>query len=364
MKIATNAAALAEALALSLVSRTKKASPLIAHLTAENDAIGIGTCGNLMSIVASTPATIFAPGQIEVSADRLAALLSAFPADATVLITASAAALSIACGHSRYRLPSAGEEAPLAVVGDAIEIRLAASDLLSLFATSPAAQNDLVRYYFAGVYLHGEGGRLTSVATNGTALLHASVEASPPLPGTIVPIASVAAATKLIKKTGEEHVTLRRGLLLLEISAPGFIMTTRLIDATYPDYRRILPAPSANVAILARADLASALARLAAVEAFPVVAVCWHGDRSINLVLPRQPGDGFDIVDAETSGVMRMAFSLPALMALVDQFDDDTLRIEATEGGAFGALVIRTDNKFGMLTSCRWNFEEATAPAA
>lgn len=50
--------------------------------------------------------------------------------------------------------------------------------------------------------------------------------------------------------------------------------------------------------------------------------------------------------------------SLPALVALVAEFDNESLRLEVAEGRA---LVIRTNSKLGMLSSCRWNFGEAAA---
>ena len=79
------------------------------------------------------------------------------------------------------------------------------------------------------------------------------------------PMASIAAIIKLLTKTAVEDVRLRRSKSLLEVSAPGFILTSKLIDATYPDYARVIPATPANSATVDHADLVAALARLDAV---------------------------------------------------------------------------------------------------
>jgi DNA polymerase III subunit beta len=200
------------------------------------------------------------------------------------------------------------------------------------------------------------------VATNVVTLLQTSVATGAAFPGTIVPTGAVTTMIRLIRQTRPKRVTLRRSGTLLEAATPAFACVMRLIDATYPDYQRILPQPSANVATCLRSDLSGALERLATVAAtMPLVALTWLAGKPLHLFLARQPDAGSDVIAAETQGKALIALALPALASLVAEFDTESLRLEAADDRA---LVIRADTKLGVLISCRWNFREAEALSA
>ena len=363
MKLAANAGMLGEALALS--SREKK-TPTLAHLVAADGAVSVLSCDGNIAIKTMAPATISEPGEIAVSAGRLAALFNAFAPGVTVLVTKSKGAMLIASGNGRYRLPLAEAPAALAITGDKVAaIEISATDLPTLFEPLPAAGSSATRRYLCGIFLHNLADRLYAVATDGVTLLRTSVAADNLTTGTIIPTGAVTIMARLIRRTRPATVSLRRSDTLFEVIAPAFTFTTRLIDAIFPDYQRVFFA-SANVATCARSeDLAAALARLsasaaaAAGAATPLVALTWTGGKPLQIFLPRQPDDGADVLPAETQGDARIALSLPALVALVAEFRAaESLRLEVEEGRA---LVIRTNSKLGMLTSCRWNFGEVAA---
>jgi DNA polymerase III subunit beta len=357
MMIATEAGKLGQALAM----RNKKAQSL-AQLLAADGALSIATCDGNITVKTKVLANISEPGEIAVSADQLGKLVNAFAADATVTMTGGNSAVTIASGNGRYRLPIADAPAALAIAGNANEISLPTADLLTLLEPLPAAESETTRFYLCGVYLHNCAGRLCAVATNGVTLLKTSVAADTAFPGTIVPTGAVTTLMRLIKQTKPERVTLRRGGTLLEAITPAFTCVMRTIDATYPDYVRILPGPSTNVATCSRSDLSAALERLATAAAtMPLVALTWLAGKPLHLFLARQPGAGSDVISAETQGKAQIALALPAFAALVAEFDGESLRLEAADDRA---LIIRAETKLGVLISCRWNFREAEALCA
>ena len=182
--------------------------------------------------------------------------------------------------------------------------------------------------------------------------------------GVIIPSSAVAIMARLIRRTKPERVSLRRAGPLFEIGTEAFAFTTRVIDAIFPDYRRVIPdGPHPAVATCEAPPLVAALTRLSAIasagRALNLVALAWSSGAA-RVFLPRQPDDGADaLAAAGTEGTAQIALSLPAFAALVAEFDG-LLRLEVEEGRA---LVIRDDSyKLGVLTSCRWNWE-AAAPA-
>ena len=102
-------------------------------------------------------------------------------------------------------------------------------------------QREATRFYLDGVCLHDEGGQLVAVATDGHRLAKCRIPAAPfsqDLEPCIVPLATIEPIVKLLGKSkAVERVKLRRSRTLIEITAPGFVLTSKLIDGTYPDYR-------------------------------------------------------------------------------------------------------------------------------
>jgi DNA polymerase-3 subunit beta len=341
--------------------------PALAQLTSDGPAVSIASGNGNIAIKATVAATIFEPGTVAVSADRLAALLNAIAPGATVLLTATERALLIASGDGRYRLPLAEPPAELSISGSAIAIKLDTNDLMTLFEPLPAAGTEETRPYLCGLFLHTYGGRLYAVAADGVTLLRTSIASAVQMPaGVIIPSSAVAVMARLIRRTKPEQVSLRRAGTLFEIGTEAFAFTTRAVDAIFPDYRRVIPdGPRLAVATCEAPPLAAALTRLSAIanagRALNLVALAWSTGKPLRLFLPRQPDDGADaIAAAGTEGTARIALSLPAFAALVAEFDG-LLRLEVEEGRA---LVIRDDSyKLGVLTFCRWNFEEAAALA-
>jgi DNA polymerase-3 subunit beta len=168
----------------------------------------------------------------------------------------------------------------------------------------------------------------------------------------------VTALIRIIKAMKPDKVTLRRSRTLFAVTGPNFELVTAQIDATYPDYKCVVPAPSSNIAICSRSELIGALARLSAVAnaELSLVALTWTEGGPLHLFLPRQPGDADDVIAAEVQGAGQVALSLPQLAAMVDNFSCDRIHLEANNADT--PLVLRGEqNKFGVLFSCRWNFE-------
>jgi DNA polymerase III subunit beta len=254
MKITAPAAALGQTITLA-ATRDKKA-PSFAHLVAEDGRLSIVSCDGNVSIAATIQAKVSAPGKVAIPADRLSSLINA--CSGPVSLTADQKALTIEAGAGSYCLPLVKPPQTLVIAGKAEAIEISADDALRLFEPVAAAGTESSRFYLRGCFWHGDGSKLISVGTNGVSLIMTAIETgSVSWPrGVIVPSASLAVMGKLIRKARPERVVLRQSGKLIEMACPAFTFTSRLVDAQFPDYQRILPT-SGQVAAVAQADLAS-----------------------------------------------------------------------------------------------------------
>jgi DNA polymerase-3 subunit beta len=153
---------------------------------------------------------------------------------------------------------------------------LAAGDLAQLFSTVQfAISTEESRYYLNGIYLHinaaDDGAHLTAVATDGHRLARERLpapEGGGALPGIIVPrktVGEVLAALKGVKD-GKAAVTIEASPSKIRFILPGLTLTSRLIDGTFPDYSRVIPAANEKRLVAEREALLAAVDRVSTIS--------------------------------------------------------------------------------------------------
>jgi DNA polymerase III sliding clamp (beta) subunit (PCNA family) len=344
LKLSAPATALAEALSLAATAVRGNSNLAPVHVVADKGAVSFTCSGPGISIKITAIADIAVPGEVTVAANRLGGLIAGFSSSSSITINTTANTAMISCGDSRFRLPVLPEvPAALELDTETAGIDVAGNDLLTLFEVLPAASTEATRFFLTGLYMHSVGDELVAVATDGTKLLRASIKADHLSADRrfIVPSKAAMTLIRLVKQTKPDRITLRRSHTRFAVTGPSFEFVTALIDAKYPDYERLLPRASINVAQCRWSDLIGALARLGAVAdgELPLLALSWIDKGPLRLFLPRQPGDAEDCVPAETRGSARLAMSLPRLTAMISNFPSDRLHLEVID--ADGPLVLQ-----------------------
>lgn len=122
------------------------------------------------------------------------------------------------------------------------------------------------RYYLNGVFLHNDEADLVLVATDGHRLaryvLQGAAIAGLPDPGPIVPRKTVALLAAMAE-AAEDGISLAFSGGRMTAETAGMRLASKLIDGTFPDYNRVIPKKSATSLTAARAELASAVDRVA-----------------------------------------------------------------------------------------------------
>lgn len=263
--------------ALSTLNRTverRSTVPILTHILLAADGDGQAT-------LTATDLDLVASARIEASGGKLAMaapaetlrqLVARAPGDdVTVEIAGDGAQAVVASGRARSKvnlLPAA--DFPQWAPRDySCRIELAGAELADIFGRPlPAVltgKSASARSYLCGIHLGDEGDDLAAVATDGHQLIRRIVSgAGGRLPqGIIVPDK---AARILAAAVGDvAKVTLEASDTSIRVAAGGIVVSSKLVDGTFPDYRRVIPEWQDRVATVPSQALAAAAERAALV---------------------------------------------------------------------------------------------------
>ena len=244
--------------------------------------------------------------------------------------------LMLRSGRSRFTLSCLPiEDFPVMSEGElAHAFTLAAGDLRGIVdRTRFAISTEETRYYLNGIYLHAAKRDgvdvLRAVATDGHRL--ASVEVPLPvgaagMPGVIVPRKTVVEVRKLIEETADE-VAIALSETKIRFSIDDGVLTSKLIDGTFPDYERVIPADNDKVLEVDRRSFADAVDRVSAIstEKSRSVKLALSGG---NLVLSASsPENGSATEELEVgydSEAMEIGFNARYLLDITQQIEGDS----------------------------------------
>jgi DNA polymerase III subunit beta len=216
-------------------------------------------------------------GSTTVPAHMFYDIVRKLPEGAQIVLESSGdrAALSIRAGRSRFTLQALPEsDFPDLAPGEMThKFTLKAADLKRLIdKTQFAISTEETRYYLNGIFLHaagtGQAQTLRAVATDGHRL--AQMELDLPkgavgMPGVIVPRKTVGEVQRLIQDgEAEVHIELSPGKIRFAVG--DVILTSKLIDGTFPDYARVIPLSNDKELIVDKKEFEAAVDRVSTVS--------------------------------------------------------------------------------------------------
>ena len=295
MKFTVERAALLTSLGYvqSVVER-RNTIPILSNvlLAAEDGSLGLTATDLDLAVVTRVPAEVGRSGATTTPAHTFYDIVRKLPDGAQVELDLSGAdnRLSIRAGRSEFFLPCLPrEDFPVVAEGELpVHFTLGAAELRRLIDKSRFAISlEEARYYLNGIFIH-------AVTTNGVALLravatdgHRLSRIDTPLPegaagiekGIIVPRKAVAEVRKLIEHSdGEVAVALSDAKIRFGVGET--VLTTKLIDGTFPDYGRVIPSGNEKVLEVDGKSFTEAVDRVSTIST--------EKSRAIKLTLERQ----------------------------------------------------------------------------
>jgi DNA polymerase-3 subunit beta len=129
---------------------------------------------------------------------------------------------------------------------NALRFSMAGASLLRLLDTThPAMSTEEVRYYLSGVLLAEVDGQIHAVATDTHRLIKAECAApdgAQGLPRIIVPSKTVTTLRRLLAKFEGDVTVEVEGMSALQVQIGNARILSKLVEGTFPDYARFIPA--------------------------------------------------------------------------------------------------------------------------
>jgi DNA polymerase III subunit beta len=267
---------------------TRPTLPMLAGLLLNADATGLSfsSYDYDVSSQVTVEAAVDEAGKVLVSGRLLADIAKSLPSD-TVTLTTDGNRVDIKCGRASFTLPTLPvDEYPqlpqLPAGGGSVT---GASFAAAVAQVAIAAGRDESLPMLTGVQLEFDGSSLTLAATDRYRLAVRDIEWAPDdakvstnaivpwraLSDTAKALAGVTSVRIAFGGAGAEH--------LLGFEGDGRRTTTGLLDATFPDYKRLLPSESNTLVTFDTTELADALKRVALVaERHAPVRLAVHTD--------------------------------------------------------------------------------------
>lgn len=255
--------------------------------------------------------------------------------------------MTIRSGRSRFSLGALPEgDFPDLAAGELdSRFSLGAADLKRLIEkTQFAISTEETRYYLNGIYLHTldvDGAlRMRAVATDGHRLARIEIDApegSRGMPGIIVPRKAVAEILKLVEDGGEGvEIDLSPAKIRFRF-ASGVVLISKLIDGTFPDYQRVIPAGNDKFLTVQRDQFARAVDRVSTISSERGRAVklsVQEGRLALSVNNP-DSGSATEELDVDyEAGALDIGFNARYLLDITGQLEGDTALFKLADPGS------------------------------
>lgn len=269
----------------------------------------------------TVPAQVDDAGAILLPARTLlSAIKSASGADVSILADDRQAMIS--CGRSRFKLPvlPASDFPPLSMLTGAVSTTFTV-DIIDqigkrvLFAAEP----DRGRYFLAGVSWRLNKNRIEFVATDGKKFSLLSVQASQDalsMPSVIAPRFEAPAWS------GDVQVSISD--LFIRYQRGSQTVASKLIEATYPDYHRLIPKNDTSL-LFDRSELVAALDRMAIIGNAAEHSILFVGRDGIVTISARSGESEVTDEIAYHGDDFQIAIIHPVIAPILASFDCETI---------------------------------------
>ncbi len=276
MKFSIERATLLKALShVQNVVERRNTIPILSNvlMSAEDGMLTLVATDLDIEVSESTQASVMTQGQITAPAHTLYEIARKLPDGAEVAFTISQdGRLDVDAGRSHFTLPLLPPaDFPAMTANDFThQFTLSNTDLARLIdKTRFAISTEETRYYLNGIYMHASADMLRCVATDGhrLALAETTLPAGAEgLPGVIVPRKTIAELRRLLDG-GPENVHVEVSDAKIKFSLGAAVLTSKLIDGTFPDYDRVIPKANDRMLTLDNKVFANAVDRVATISA-------------------------------------------------------------------------------------------------
>lgn len=291
-------------------------------------------------------------GSFTVPARKLVDLCRALTPESSITIEVIDSKAVVTSGRSRYALQvlPAGEYPTIETKACDTEFSVQQTTLGFMFEKTAfaMAQQD-VRYYLNGMLLELSKDRIKTVATDGhrMSVTEQAVEVGELADGAklvqiILPRKTVNELSRLMSSETDEMARISIGRDHISVNLDGLVLTSKLIDASYPDYNRVIPRNSEYSAICDREQLREALSRAAILsnEKLRSVRLVFDGSALEVEARNREHEQAEEYVEIQYDGPkIEIGFNVNYLLDALGASEAENVEIQMSGAGSSSLLV-------------------------
>jgi DNA polymerase-3 subunit beta len=209
-----------------------------------------------------------------------------------------------------------------------------------------AISTEETRYYLNGIYLHApeDAPVLRGVATDGHRLAHVDIDrpdGAAAMPGVILPRKAALEVLKLIDDSSGEggdlvDIALSDGKI--RFSFGNIVLTSKLIDGTFPDYQRVIPSGNDKRMEVDCKSFQAAVDRVATIssEKSRAVKMAVNGDTVTLSANNPEQGSGTDEVPVTFNGegTLEIGFNARYLLDIAGQIEGENISFDLSDGAS------------------------------
>jgi DNA polymerase III subunit beta len=359
MKITIERAALLRSLGhVQSVVERRNTIPILSNvlMRAGDGGLALTATDMDLEIVESVPAEVLRAGATTAPAHTLYDIVRKLPDGSQVELDCSeGGVLTLRSGRSNFKLGCLPTDDFPQMSGGEMGHRftLPAGDLRTLIdRTRFAISTEETRYYLNGIYLHAtempSGDQavpvLRAVATDGHRLARVEMplpEGAASIPGVIVPRKTVAEIRKLIDEAAD-GIEVSLSETKIRFAFDQVVVTSKLIDGTFPDYERVIPSGNDKVLEVDARVFASAVDRVATISTEKSRAVKLSVGKGSLVLSATSPEAGSATEELEvsySSTPLEIGFNSRYLLDITQQIEGETARF--TMADAASPTVVR-----------------------
>lgn len=306
---------------------------------ATDDSLEITGTDNEVELITKIPLIVTEPGRSTIPARKLFDICRSLDDNARLDFEVDNEKAKIKTGKSRFTLATLPvDEFPLVdALSDATAISLPQKQLdRAIKRTAFAMAQQDVRYYLNGLLLQIGENELCCVSTDGHRLaLHKTsvdIEGGEGV-SAIIPRKAINELSRLMDDS-DTDITLNFTSNHLQVKLGALQLTTKLIDGKFPDYDKVIPLASDNVAIVDRDLLKQALSRSAilANETYKGVRVTLDKDQlGIQTNNPKHE-EAEDELQIDYSGQpIEIGFNVVYLLDVLNAIDSESAELNVSD---------------------------------
>jgi DNA polymerase-3 subunit beta len=307
-----------------------------------------------LQIVDRVEAQVETAGATTVPAHTLFDIVRKLPEGSQVSLNAAEGKMLVVAGRARFNLATLPrDDFPVIAEGELpTKFELPAETLKQIIdKTRFAISTEETRYYLNGIFFHVSDEAqpvLKAAATDGHRLARVTVtrpDGAQGMPDVIVPRKCVGELRKLLDEVdGSVGVSLSASKIRFDLGTA--VLTSKLIDGTFPDYSRVIPTGNDKLLKLDPQSFMEGVDRVATIasEKTRAVKMSLEKDKVTLSVTSPENGTAAEEVSGEyNSDGFDIGFNARYLLDILGQIEGDTVEVHLADAAA--PTLIRENDK-------------------